>query len=89
MKTLMGAALACALVASSLVPAAADDDDADELLARLAERYARYRASEDGQDAWAARHSGYRDYDADELPYGSSSWWQQMDREQRGGRSLR
>jgi hypothetical protein len=27
-----------------------------------------------------------RQYWAERLPYGSSAWWQQMDREQRGGR---
>jgi hypothetical protein len=26
------------------------------------------------------------EYDADKLPIGTSIWWQQMDREQRGGR---
>jgi hypothetical protein len=26
------------------------------------------------------------EYQADELPVGSSEWWQQMDRERRGGR---
>jgi len=37
------------------------------------------------------RHSGARlyyqqQYWADKLPVGTSTWWQQMDREQRGGR---
>ena len=26
------------------------------------------------------------EYQADKLPVGSSEWWQQMDRERRGGR---
>jgi hypothetical protein len=27
-----------------------------------------------------------KQYWAEKMPYGSSAWWQQMDREQRGGR---
>ncbi len=32
------------------------------------------------------RYNGRYQYWADKLPVGTSAWWQQMDREQRGGR---
>ncbi len=31
--------------------------------------------------------SDYYEHDADKLPYGSKIWWEQMDRENRGGQS--
>jgi hypothetical protein len=35
---------------------------------------------------YRARHHTQRQYWADKLPFGSQAWWQQMDREGRGGR---
>jgi hypothetical protein len=35
----------------------------------------------------APRESDYHEYIADRLPFGSKLWWEQMDREGRGGQS--
>ncbi len=36
---------------------------------------------------YSAPRSDYQEAIADKLPYGSSQWWAQMDREGRGGQS--
>ena len=51
-------------------------------------------APADGYQAYEVKHryvkkkygTWRKQYWADTLPIGTSSWWQQMDREQRGGR---
>lgn len=35
----------------------------------------------------APRNDSYQEFIAEKLPFGSESWWQQMDREGRGGQS--
>jgi hypothetical protein len=51
-----------------------------------------YRAYEVKQRYVKKKYRSYRrvyhqpQYWADKLPYGSQAWWQQMDREGRGGR---
>jgi hypothetical protein len=52
-------------------------------------------APADGYRAYEVKHryvkkkpyaTWRKQYWADKMPYGTASWWQQMDREQRGGR---
>jgi hypothetical protein len=40
-----------------------------------------------GQIYSAPRNETYQEFIADKRPFGSASWWQQMDREGRGGQA--
>jgi hypothetical protein len=44
-------------------------------------------AAEAAQSYSAPRNETYQEFIAEKRPYGSASWWQQMDREGRGGQS--
>ena len=46
-----------------------------------------YRASPADREARRRNGSGYQEFIAEKRPFGSASWWQQMDREGRGGQS--
>jgi Ni/Co efflux regulator RcnB len=77
MKILIATGLACALVATSMAPAAA------AATARyVTQRHSAVSLVGDRRSSWRSD----RDWDSDQSPVGSSSWWQQMDRDQRGGR---
>jgi len=80
MKTIMTAALGVALLAGAgALPASADGT-----VTVSASEYDRLmRLERKKQRAHADRQI---EYDANTLPIGTSTWWQQMDREQRGGR---
>ena len=84
MKTIMGAlGLAGLLLAGAAVPASADTDE----LVEIVRDYVRVPTSEPARDLKIRRYIPSQiEYQADELPVGSSEWWQQMDRERRGGR---
>ena len=80
MKTIMTAALGLTLLAgASALPASAETG-------------VTISASENNrllqQERKKQRHYAQRriEYDANALPVGTGIWWQQMDREQRGGR---
>ena len=78
MKTIMSAALAVALLAGAqAAPASAYDGISAGEYNRL------LRQDRKKQRRYVQRQI---EYDADTLPIGTSIWWQQMDREQRGGR---
>ena len=80
MKTIMTGVLSLTLIAGAgALPASADDTvtiSASEYNRLLREERKKQRGYEQGQ----------AQYDANTLPFGTSTWWQQMDREQRGGR---
>ena len=80
MKTIMTAALGLALVAG----AGAVQASADTRVTISASEYNRLVRLE------RKKHRRYVErqveYDANRLPIGTNIWWQQMDREQRGGR---
>ena len=80
MKTIMSATLGLALVAGAgALPASADAG-----VTISASEYNRLlRQDRKKQRRYVERQI---EYDADTLPTGTSIWWQQMDREQRGGR---
>ena len=82
MKMIMAALTASALLAGVAAPASADDD-----LATIAKEYTKVVGSEKIDDAKLRRDLTKQiERLADTLPTGSSDWWQQMDREGRGGR---
>jgi len=80
MKTIMSAILGLALVAGAgALPASADTG-----VTISASEYNRLlRQDRKKQRRYVERQI---EYDADTLPTGTGIWWQQMDREQRGGR---
>jgi len=83
MKTIMGALAAGLLLAGTAAPATADTDE----LVEIVREYVRVPTSEPTRDVKIRRYIPEQmEYQADKLPVGSSEWWQQMDRERRGGR---
>jgi hypothetical protein len=83
MKTIMGALAAGLLLAGTAVPANADTEE----LVEIVREYVRVPTSEPTRDVKIRRDIPEQiEYQADKLPVGSSEWWQQMDRERRGGR---
>jgi len=83
MKTIMGALAAGLLLAGTAAPATADTDE----LVEIVREYVRVPTSEPTRDVKIRRYIPEQmEYQADKLPVGSSEWWQQMDREHRGGR---
>jgi len=82
-KTIMGALAAGLLLAGTAAPATADTDE----LVEIVREYVRVPTSEPTRDVKIRRYIPEQmEYQADKLPVGSSEWWQQMDRERRGGR---
>jgi hypothetical protein len=80
MKAIITAALGLTLVAGvGALPASA----ADSVTISASEYNRLMRLERKKQRAYAERQI---EYDANTLPLGTSTWWQQMDREQRGGR---
>jgi hypothetical protein len=83
MKTIMGALAASLLLAAAATPASADTEE----LIEVVREYVRVPTSESTRDVKVRRYIPEQiEYQADKLPVGSSEWWQQMDRERRGGR---
>ena len=84
MKTIMGAlGLAGLLLAGAAGPANADTDE----LVEIVRDYVPVPRSDLTSEIKVRRFIPEQiEYQADELPVGSSEWWQQMDRERRGGR---
>ena len=83
MKTIMGALAASLLLAAAATPASADTEE----LIEVVREYVRVPTSEPTRDVKVRRYVPEQiEYQADKLPVGSSEWWQQMDRERRGGR---
>jgi hypothetical protein len=79
MKTIMTAVLGLTLVAGAgALPASADT-----VTISTSEYNRLLRLERKKQRRYVERQI---EYDADKLPIGTSVWWQQMDREQRGGR---
>jgi hypothetical protein len=78
MKTIMTAALGLTLLAGAgAVPASAE-----KTVTLTTSEYNRLMERKKGR-RYVQRQI---EYDANTLPIGTSIWWQQMDREQRGGR---
>ena len=83
MKTIMGALAASLLLAGAAAPASADTEE----LIEVVREYVRVPTSEPTRDVKIRRYVPEQmEHQADKLPVGSSEWWQQMDRERRGGR---
>jgi hypothetical protein len=89
MKTL-AALLSCAVLAGAAAPASAHDEEYTIVYVK------KYMYVDEDSDVPRARPAyvvreyvvpEYMENDTTTLPYGSGSWWRQMDREQRGGGS--
>jgi hypothetical protein len=82
MKTIIGAFAACVLLAGIAAPASAETD-----VTEIVREYVKLPSSELPREVDVRRFlPRQKEYIADKLPTGSSDWWQQMDREGRGGR---
>ena len=83
MKTIMGALTASLLLAGAAAPASADTDE----LIEIVREHVNVPSSKTTQGIKVRRYVPEQmEHQADKLPVGSSEWWQQMDRERRGGR---
>jgi hypothetical protein len=84
MKTIMAAlGLAGLLLAGAAAPASADTDE----LVEIVREHVQLPRTDLTSDIKIRRYLPEQvEQLADELPVGSSEWWQQMDRERRGGR---
>ena len=81
MKMIIAALTAAALFAGATAPASAETD-----MATIAAEVARVAAPEPVKFAKERRQvTRQMEHDTSKLPFGSSEWWQQYDRE-RGGR---
>ena len=82
MKMILAALTASALLAGIAAPASAETD-----LAIVAGEYVKQPSSERSTGMNSRRYVTRQiEYDANKLPTGTGIWWQQMDREGRGGR---
>jgi hypothetical protein len=74
---------AAAVLAGLAAPAGAQSS----VTITLPEAYAGWISPEEGRQMKVRRQAPRQiEYNADKLPTGSNIWWQQMDRESRGGR---
>jgi hypothetical protein len=81
MKMIMAALTTAALVAGAAAPASAESD-----VTMIAEQLAKVADSETVTFVKERRSVPRQmEYDASKLPFGSSEWWRQVERE-RGGR---
>jgi hypothetical protein len=77
MKTIMAALAAAALFAGAAAPASAEND-----MATIAAEVGRVMAPEPVKFVKERRQvTRQMEYDTSKLPFGSSEWWQQHDRE--------
>jgi hypothetical protein len=85
MRAIMAAAAFAAILAGPAAPATAQSG----VVISLPDAYVKLIDPDAyaGQRSKAPRRmSPQIEYDADKLPIGTDTWWQQMDRERRGGR---
>jgi hypothetical protein len=82
MKMIMSAVAASVLLAGLAAPANAETD-----VTEIVREYVKVPSSNENKgEKWRRYVPEQTEYQADKLPTGSSDWWRQMDREQRGGR---
>jgi hypothetical protein len=85
MKTIMSALALSALAAGFAAPASADYR-IPSVASQYVDKYVGTQSVDAGRYVKLRRFSYQGEYIADTKPVGSAGWWQQMDREQRGGR---
>ena len=82
MKLIMSALAASVLLAGAAAPASAETD-----VTEIVREYVKVPNSEQTRGVKLRRYVPEQiEYQAEKLPVGTNVWWQQMDREQRGGR---
>ena len=79
MKKIVATLVALSVAAAVVAPMAAE--------ARAKKKKRTYYQPYATQGYSAPRNEVYQEFLADKRPVGTSSWWQQMDREGRGGQS--
>jgi len=79
MKKIVATLVALSVAAAVVAPVAAE--------ARAKKKKRTYYQPYATQGYSAPRNEVYQEFLADKRPVGTSSWWQQMDREGRGGQS--
>jgi hypothetical protein len=76
MKKIVAALIVLSVAAMAVAPTAAEA------------KTKKKRAQPYAEKAYSApRNGSYQEFIAEKRPFGSESWWQQMDREGRGGQS--
>ena len=85
MKTIMSAVALSVLAAAFAAPASADYR-IPSVVSPYVDKYAGSGNVEGSRYVKERRLATQDEYIADSKPVGTSNWWQQMDREQRGGR---
>jgi hypothetical protein len=85
MKTIMSA-LALSVMAAGFAGPASADYRIPSVVAPYVDKYAGSGNVEGSRYVKLRRFATQDEYIADTKPVGSGNWWQQMDREQRGGR---
>ena len=80
-------AIVSSLVAVSLVATAAAPVSAETRNKKKHTYSKQYRAPPADREVRRRNGSGYQEFIAEKRPFGSASWWEQMDREGRGGQS--
>ena len=79
MKKIVATFVALSMAAAVVAPMAAE--------ARTKKKKRTYVQPYAGQSYRAPRNEVYQEFLADKRPTGTQSWWEQMDREGRGGQS--
>ena len=79
MKKFVATLIALSVAAAVAAPMAAE--------ARAKKKKRVYHKPYAAERYTAPRNEVYQEYLADKRPYGTMSWWEQMDREGRGGQS--
>jgi hypothetical protein len=85
MKTIMSA-LALSVLATGFASPASADYRIPSVASQYVDKYVGSGNVDSSRYAKVRRFSYQDEYIADTRPVGTSGWWQQMDREQRGGR---
>jgi hypothetical protein len=83
MKVIIAALTAVSVIAGTTAPASAGPSGEGTRGYEVKTQYVKKKYK---KRHYRRSSSGYVQYWADKLPYGTQSWWQQMDREGRGGR---
>jgi len=86
MKTIMSALALSVLAAGFAAAPASADYRIPSVVSPYVDKYVGSGNVEGSRYVKARRFATQDEYIADSKPVGSGSWWQQMDREQRGGR---
>ena len=86
MKVIIAALTAASVIAGTSAPASAGPSSEATQGYEVKTQYVKKKRHKKRYYRSGGRVYYQQQYWADKLPYGSQAWWQQMDREGRGGR---